>query len=51
LQFTLFSICLSYSSPPLHKNFPFYSPSFPFVVFSSDLFLCAILFVTFCRYG
>ena len=38
LQFTLFSICLSFSSPPLHKNLPFYSPSFSFAVFSSDLF-------------
>ena len=27
-QFTLFSICLSFSSPPLHKNLPFYSPLF-----------------------
>ena len=33
LQFTLFSICLSFSSPPLHKKLPFYSPSFSFVVF------------------
>ena len=38
LQFTLFSICLSFSSPPLHKNLPFYSPSFSFAFFSSDLF-------------
>ena len=28
LQFTLFAICLSFSSPPLHKNLPFYSPLF-----------------------
>ena len=41
-QFTLFSICLSFSSPPLHKKFPFYSLSFSFAVFSSDLFWCAI---------
>src|SRR3954470_24864325 len=40
-QFTLFSICLSFSSPPLHKNLPFYSPSFSFAFFSSDfLFAC-----------
>ena len=43
-QFTLFSICLSFSSPPLHKNLSFYSPSFLFVVFLSDLFLCVLLF-------
>ena len=43
LQFTLFSICLSFSSPPLHKIFPFYSPSFSFAIFLSDLFLSAIL--------
>ena len=43
LQFTLFAICLSFSSPPLHKNLPFYSPSFSFVIFSPDLFSCAIL--------
>ena len=33
LQFTLFFICLSFSSSPLHKILPFYSPSFSFVVF------------------
>ena len=33
LQFTLFSICLSFSSPPLHKNLPFYSPPFLFAFF------------------
>ena len=27
-QFTFFSICLSFSSPPLLKNLLFYSPSF-----------------------
>ena len=43
-QFTLFSICLLFSSPPLHKKLPLYLPSFSFAVFSSDLFLCAILF-------
>ena len=43
-QFTLFGIFLSFSSPPLHKKLPFYSPSFLFAVFSLDLFLCAILF-------
>src|SRR5215216_26047 len=42
-QFTLFSICISFSSPPLHKNLPFYSSSFSFAVFSSDLFFSAIL--------
>ena len=42
-QFTLFAICLSFSSPPLHKNLPFYSPSFSFAVFLPDLFLSAIL--------
>ena len=39
LQFTLFAICLSFSSPPLYKKLPFYSPSFLFVVFLSDLLL------------
>ena len=34
LQCTLFSICLSFFSPPLHKSLPFYSPSFSFAVFS-----------------
>ena len=43
LQFRLFAIWLSFSSPSLHKNLPFYSPSFSFVVFSSDLFFSAIL--------
>ena len=38
LEFTLFAICLSFSSPPLHKNLPFYSPSFSFAVFLPDLF-------------
>ena len=43
-QFTLFAICLLFSSPPLHKNLPFYSPLFfPFAVFLPDLFLSAIL--------
>ena len=42
-QFTLFSICLSFSSPPVHKNLPFYSPSFSFAVFLSDLFSSSIL--------
>ena len=37
LQFILFVICLSFSSPPLHKNLLFYSPSFSFSVFSSKL--------------
>ena len=40
LQFTLFSICLSFSSPPLHKDLPFYSPSFSFAIFPSDLSFC-----------
>ena len=40
LQFTLFAICLSFSSPPLHKNLPFLF-AFSFVVFFSDLsFAC-----------
>ena len=44
-QFTLFAICLSFSSPPLYKNFPFYSPSFSFAVFSSDLFfMCNLVY-------
>src|SRR3989337_2740161 len=43
MQFRLFAICLSFSSPPLHKNLPFYSPSFSFAIFSSDLFMCVIL--------
>src|SRR5215216_473896 len=30
LAFTLFAICLSFSSPPLHKKLSFYSPSFSF---------------------
>ena len=38
-QFTLFAICLSFSSPPLQKNLPFYSPSFSFAIFSPDLSL------------
>ena len=47
LQFTLFAICLSFSSPPLHKNLPFYSPSFSFAIFLVRSVLCAILFATF----
>ena len=43
LQFTLFAICLSFSSPPLHKNLLFYSSSFLFAFFLPDLFLTAIL--------
>ena len=27
-QFTIFAICLSFSSPPLNKDLPFYSPLF-----------------------
>ena len=38
LKFTLFAICLSFSSPPLHKNLPFYPPSFSLAIFLSDLF-------------
>ena len=46
LQFTLFSICLSFSSPPHHKNLPFYSPSFSFASFRLPLVcLCVGLFV------
>ena len=43
LAIYIFTICLSFSSPPLHKNLPFYSPSFSFAVFSPELFLSAIL--------
>ena len=39
LQFTLFAICLSFSSPPLHKNLPFYSP-----LFFRSSFSCRIYF-------
>ena len=39
LQFTLFSICLSFSSPPLHKNLPFYS-----LLFFRSPFSCRICF-------
>ena len=46
LQFILFSIFLSFSSPPLHKKLPFYCPSFSFAVFSSDLFLSQILLLS-----
>src|SRR6266496_809524 len=47
-QFTLFSICLLFSSPPLHKNLPFYSPSFLFAFFSSDLlFACVTMCLLF----
>ena len=42
-QFTLFAICLSFSSPPHHKNLLFYSPSFSFATFLPNLFLSAIL--------
>ena len=38
-QFTLFAICLSVSSPPLHQNLSFYLPSFSFTIFSSDMFV------------
>ena len=41
-QFTLFSICLSFSSPPLHKKIPFYLPSFWSTIFSSDLFFACV---------
>ena len=48
LQFTLFAICLSFSSPPLHKNLSFYSPSFSFAVFSLDLmFACVAMCLLF----
>ena len=43
LQFTLFAICLSFSSPPLHKTLSFYSPSFSFVFFSSSIFRLLVL--------
>src|SRR3989337_1673657 len=51
LQFTLFAICLLFSSPPLHKNLPFYSPSFSFVVFLSDLLFACDLACPPCYYG
>ena len=38
-QFTLFAICLSFSSPPLHKNLSFYSP-----LFFRSPFSCRICF-------
>ena len=38
LAFTLFAICLSFSSSPLHKNTILFA-SFLFAVFSSDLFV------------
>ena len=40
MQFTLFAICLSFSSPPLHKNLPFYSPLFFRSPFSCRIFFC-----------
>ena len=49
LQFTLFAICLSFSSPPLHKNLSFYSPSSPrsplFRLFLVCMFALMALFV------
>ena len=42
LQFTLFAICLSFSSPPLHKKLPFYSPSYSFAIFLSDLMFACV---------
>ena len=43
-QFTLFAICLSFSSLPLHKILPFYLPYFSFAFFSLDLlFACVTL--------
>ena len=41
-QFTLFAIFLSFSSPPLYKKLPFYSPSFSFAFFSSDLLFAGV---------
>ena len=38
-QFTLFAVCLSFSSPPLHKKLPFYSP-----LFFRSPFSCRICF-------
>ena len=44
LQFTLFSICLSFSSPPLNKNLPFYLPLFFRSPFSRQIYsLLAIM--------
>ena len=50
-QFTLFSIFLSFSSPPLHNKLSFYSPSFSFSFSRQICFSCVILSITFCRYG
>ena len=41
-QFILFSICLSFASPPLHKKCHFIRLSFSFAVFSSDLFFACV---------
>ena len=56
LQFTLFAICLSFASPPLHKHLPFSSPSLSLSSLSICLFFpfalvcsCASLLV--CRNG
>ena len=44
LKFTLFSICLSFSSPPLHKNLPFYSPLFSVCRFlAGSVFECNLV--------
>ena len=39
-QFTLFSICISFSSPPLHKKLSFYSPLFLVRLFLVRTILC-----------
>src|SRR6266496_5934941 len=44
LAITLFAICLSFSSPPLHKICHFIRPSFSFAVFSSVLFCVQLCF-------
>ena len=46
LQFTLFAICLSFSSPTLHKNLLFYSPLFFFCRFlARSVFVCFLVCV------
>ena len=51
LEFTLFAICLSFSSPPLHKNLPFYSPLFFRSPFSCRICFCVIeIFKLWVRY-
>ena len=45
-QFTLFAICLSFSSPSLHKKLPFYSLSFSVRRFlAGSVFACVLVCV------